>query len=71
MRDGHRGSPGRAPVDPLCTMSQKPAVLVRLNFNEMIPAAERCELDCALAPPDGFRSVMAESIARQRPPAEE
>ena len=38
----------------------EPAVLVRLDFDEVISAAECCELDRAFVPADGLQTGMAE-----------
>ena len=43
----------------------EPAILVRLKFNEVIPAAERCELDRAFSPPDRLQAAVTKRLARQ------
>ena|ERR1017187_425010 len=43
----------------------EPAILVSLDFNKVISAAGRCELDRAFRPADGLRAGMAERLARQ------
>jgi hypothetical protein len=45
---------------PTVHREPKPVFLVRLDLDEMISAAERCKLDRAFLPADGFKAGMAQ-----------
>src|SRR5258708_6971744 len=45
----------------------EPAILVRLNLNEVISAAEGCELERGFIPADRLRFGMAERVGCQVP----
>jgi hypothetical protein len=59
----------RLPEGPRPAMHHQPepSILVRLNFNEVISAAEGCELDRASAPTHGLQAGMAKRFAHQVP----
>jgi hypothetical protein len=42
-----------------------PAILSRLNFDEVIPAPEGCEFENAIIAPDGVKAGVTERYARQ------
>jgi hypothetical protein len=54
---------------PRPTVHHEPeaAIFVRLNFNEVVAAAERCEFDRTFGPTDRFEAAVAERIARHIP----
>jgi hypothetical protein len=43
----------------------EPTIFIHLNLDEVIPAAERCEFENAIIPPNGIEAGVTERYAGQ------